>query len=159
MSSYDYRFETCWRVPGRLEEVTEILADAPGFTRWWPQVYLTISEPEPGIFVVQSKGWLPYTLSWNLRVVESRSPYGFTIQAWGDLEGVGVWSFEPDGDWTEITYVWNVRARKPLLRSLSLFLRPLFSANHRWAMARGRESLVRELSRRRSEKEFRAVGS
>jgi hypothetical protein len=28
--------------------------------------------------------------------------------------------------------------------------KPIFSANHRWAMARGEESLRRELSRRRT---------
>jgi hypothetical protein len=157
VSSYDYRFETHWRVPGRLEEVTEILSDAPSLTRWWPKVYLAISEPEPGVFALRSRGWLPYVLSWNLRMVESRAPFGFTIQAWGDLEGTGVWTFDPDGDWTRITYVWKVRAHKPLLRNLSLLLKPLFSANHRWAMARGQESLVRELSRRQQEKVVRTL--
>jgi hypothetical protein len=29
-------------------------------------------------------------------------------------------------------------------------LKPIFAANHRWAMARGEESLTRELLRRRS---------
>ena len=47
-----------------------------------------------------------------------------------------------------ITYDWRIRAEKPLLRYLSFLLKPVFSANHRWAMARGEESLKAELARR-----------
>ena len=63
MSSQEYRFETRWRVPGSLEEVTEILSDAPGLARWWSRVYLWVRESEPGVFAALTKGWLPYTLS------------------------------------------------------------------------------------------------
>ena len=42
----------------------------------------------------------------------------------------------------------RIRAEKPLLRYLSFLLKPVFSANHRWAMARGEESLRAELGRR-----------
>jgi hypothetical protein len=54
---------------------------------------------------------------------------------------------------------WRVRASKPLLRRLTWLLRPVFAANHRWAMARGEESLRLELRRRRatSEAERRRV--
>ena len=51
---------------------------------------------------------------------------------------------------SSITYDWRVSASKPLLRRLTWLLRPVFSANHRWAMARGEESLRLELRRRRA---------
>ena len=50
----------------------------------------------------------------------------------------------------DVTYDWRIRADNPLLRALSFVLRPLFAWNHRWAMARGEESLRAELVRRRS---------
>ena len=50
----------------------------------------------------------------------------------------------------DITYDWRLRAEKPLLRNLSFLLKPLFEANHRWAMAQGEESLKLELARRRA---------
>jgi hypothetical protein len=50
----------------------------------------------------------------------------------------------------DITYDWRIQAQKPLLRKLSLLLRPVFEANHRWAMAQGEESLRLELARRRA---------
>src|SRR5262249_49626188 len=96
-------------------------------------------------------GWLPYTLRWELEVTESRRPYGFSIAARGDLAGEGVWTLETDGAWTAVRYDWRVRAGKPLLALLPPVLRPLFEANHGWAMARGEDSLELELARRRAE--------
>jgi hypothetical protein len=76
-----------------------------------------------------TKGWLPYTLRWRLRVSETNRPYGSTIEATGDLTGRGVWSFQQDGHMVNVTYHWQVAADKPLRRYLSFLLKPLFSAN------------------------------
>ena len=70
------------------------------------------------------------------------------MRASGDFEGEGRWSLTQDGLYTDVTYHWSIEANKPLLRYLSFLLRPLFAANHHWAMARGEESLERELARR-----------
>jgi len=63
---------------------------------------------------------------------------------------VGVWTFLQDWPVVDVVYDWRIRAEKPILRTLSFLLKPLFSANHRWAMARGEESLALELARRRA---------
>ncbi|HEY3204857.1 MAG TPA: SRPBCC family protein [Thermoanaerobaculia bacterium] len=157
MAAPEYRFLTHWRVIGTVEEVADLLGDARELPRWWPSVYLEVEEIEPGgehgvgrRVRLLTKGWLPYTLRWEFRVIESRYPHGFTIEATGDLAGRGVWTFEQSGAWTLVTYDWRVRAEKPLLRVLSPILRPLLQANHRWAMRMGEESLRRELARRRA---------
>ena len=79
----------------------------------------------------------------------------------GDFVGEGRWRFQLDGPEVAITYDWRIRAEKPLLRRLSWLLRPLFAANHRWAMAQGQSSLLREIDRRRSlrRREARDAGS
>src|SRR5262249_35716482 len=97
-----------------------------------------------------TKGWLPYTLSWGFRVVESRYPHGFSIEAEGDLAGRGVWTFEERGTFVHVTYDWQVSPEKPLLRLFAPIAGPIFAANHPWAMRRGEESLRAELARRRS---------
>jgi hypothetical protein len=105
------------------------------------------------VVALYTKGWLPYTLRWQFRVTESRHPYGFTLEAWGDFVGRGIWTFEPDGSrlgHVLITYDWKIRADKPLLRYLSFLMKPIFSANHRWAMTKGEESLRLELARHRA---------
>lgn len=155
MFNNDYHFITHWRVESTVEEVSEIISNAPDLMRWWPSVYLDVRELEPGdaqgigkTVSLYTKGWLPYTLRWQFRVIESRYPRGFTLEAWGDFDGRGIWTFEPDGDWVNIIYDWQIRADKPLLRYLSPLLKPVFAANHRWAMAKGEESLKLELTRR-----------
>ncbi len=155
MSSNDYHFVTRWRVPGTCAEVAAILADAPDLARWWPAVYLQVREIRPGrsdhvgrIIDLHTRGWLPYTLRWQFRVTEADLPHGFALDAWGDFVGRGRWSFVQDGAWVDVTYDWEIRADKPLLRYGSAVLRPLFAANHRWAMRKGEESLKLELVRR-----------
>jgi hypothetical protein len=144
----EYRFLTHWRVPGTPEQVNAILSDPCDLPRWWPQVYLSVHEVEPGVYELHTRGRLPYTLRWRFRRVESRAPLGFTIEAWGELTGRGVWTLTPDGDVTDVTYDWRVRADKPWLRWLSFVMKPVFAANHRWAMERGEESLLAELQRK-----------
>ncbi len=157
MASNDYHFITHWRVQSTCEEVSQVIGNASDLVRWWPSVYLTMQELEPGdqqgigkAVSLYTKGWLPYTLRWQFRVTESRYPYGFSLQAWGDFVGRGIWTFEPDGEWVNITYDWLIKADKPLLRYLSFLFKPIFAANHRWAMAKGEESLRLELARHRA---------
>jgi len=157
MSSSEYHFITHWRVEGTVGEVSDILGDAESLARWWPSVYLDVRVLEPGdaggigkVVSLYTKGWLPYTLRWKFRTTESRYPNGFTIEAFGDFEGRGSWTFEQDGAHVNIIYDWKIDARKPLLNALSFLLKPIFEANHLWAMRRGEESLKLELARRRA---------
>lgn len=155
----DYHFVTEWRVAGTVDEVKDILGDddAQAVTRWWPSVYLTIVQRAEGgegglgkELDLYTKGWLPYTLRWTLRVTEPLTDAGYALTATGDLEGTGRWTFEQDGPEVVITYDWRIHATKPLLRRLGWLLRPAFSANHHWAMRRGEESLRLEMRRRRA---------
>ncbi len=157
MADNSYHFITHWRVKGTCTEVADVLGNTKDFARWWPSVYLDVNVLEPGdanglgerasLF---TKGWLPYTLRWEFIVAERRYPYGSAIEAHGDFVGRGRWTFEQDGEFVDVTYDWNIRAEKPFLRTLTPLLRPIFSANHRWAMAQGKRSLELELDRRRA---------
>lgn len=154
MATNDYHFVTHWRARGPIEEIYPLISDAPQLPRWWPSVYLDARELAPAdekgggkLFSLHTRGWLPYTLRWQSRITEDDCLRGFAIEARGDFVGTGRWSFEQDGAWVDIRYDWQIRAEKPLLRSLSLVLKPIFSANHRWAMAQGEKSLRAELAR------------
>jgi hypothetical protein len=149
--SNEYVFVTRWRVRASIEEVSEILSDAEALVRWWPSVYLAVHRLPDDVLDLYTKGWLPYTLRWRFRTTADRRPHGFSIQAWGDLVGRGVWTLYQDGDFADIEYDWRVRADKLLLRYGSFVFKPLFAANHRWAMARGEESLKLELQRRHAQ--------
>jgi hypothetical protein len=157
MDRSTYRFVSRWRVEATCGDVADILGDPLALPRWWPSVYLDVLEVAPadarGLgrrVKLHTKGLLPYTLRWESVVVESRYPHGFALVAEGDLVGEGVWTFRQDGRFVDIVYDWRVRADKPLIRRLSFLLRPVFAANHRWAMAQGEKSLELELKRRRA---------
>jgi hypothetical protein len=155
MRTNEYHFITGWRLPGKVEEIADILSNAPDLPRWWPAVYMEVHETKPGDkdglgkeVSLYTKGWLPYTLRWQFRVIESNYPHGFALEAWGDFIGRGEWTLRQDGEWVNVIYDCRIRADKPLLRRLSFLLRPVFEANHRWAMAKGEDSLRLELARR-----------
>lgn len=156
MASKDYHFITQWHIPGKVKEVTDIISDNEALVRWWPSVYLQVEELAPGdadgigkVLSLYTKGWLPYTLHWQCRVSAIHAD-GFSLVASGDFEGRGIWTFKQNGLWTDVTYDWKISAEKPLLRYFSFIMKPIFSANHYWAMARGEESLKLEVARRRA---------
>lgn len=144
-----------WVIRGRIEDVAEILSDPERFPDWWGDVYLAIEITVPGdadgigrTVDVHSKGWLPYTLRWTGRLVETDPPHRSVIEATGDLNGRGVWTLRQDGEFANVIYDWTVVVEKPWMRRLAPILRPIFAWNHRWAMAKGETGLARELARR-----------
>ena len=162
MAANDYHFITTWRIAATPEEISDVLADAHSLARWWPSVYLRVRVVEDGdgqgvgkVVDLWTKGFLPYTLRWQFRVTESDPPHGFRLEASGDFLGRGIWTLrseagpgDPGGPLTLVTYDWLVNAEKGVLKTLSPIMKPIFSANHRWAMARGERSLQLELARR-----------
>ena len=164
MPDNDYHFIDRWRVEGNVKEVADIIEDALSLSTWWPSVYFEVKELEPGgeggvgkLISLRAGGWLPYTLRINFRTTESRYPNGFSMDATGDLEGKGVWTFEQDGPFVNVTYDWTIRANKPIIDKLSFLLKPIFRSNHNWTMKRGEESLKLELLRRRAQTKEEAL--
>ena len=160
MADNAYHFIDRWRVRGDVKEVADILEDAQALPHWWGSVYFNVTEIEPGVkhgvgklISLHAGGWLPYTLRINFRTVESNYPNGFAMDATGDLEGRGVWTFEQDGEFVDVTYDWTIKANKPIIETLSFLLKPIFRSNHNWTMRRGEESLKLELLRRRAQSE------
>jgi hypothetical protein len=156
----DYYFVTHWCVPGRVEDVYEVLRDGRSFHRWWPSVFLEVQEDRAGddnnvgqVLTFRTRGWMPYTLEWSARVVEMQAPHKIMLEASGDLNGRGEWSLQQDGQNVDAIFEWEVENVKPIVRYLSPLLKPLFESNHTWAMRRGKESLMLELCRRTAQNE------
>jgi hypothetical protein len=67
------------------------------------------------------------------------SPYGFAIEAAGDFLERGVWTFTEPGCDLSSPLTGVFARRKQPIKAFSFLFKPLFSWNHRWAMARGEE--------------------
>ena len=158
VTANDYHFVSRWRVEGTCGEVADVLGDPLALPRWWPSVYLRrrrsaaarcarrrTARPaaHQGLAAVHAAmGSRRHRLA--VSRTASRSPRAATSKAAASGRSSRT---APSVD---ITYDWRIAAEKPLLRQLSFLLKPLFEANHRWAMAQGEESLALELARRRA---------
>ena len=155
--SNQYEFLTRWRVEGTCGEVADILGDPLALPRWWPSgtsAWRSCGRPtRAGSAAARActhKRLPAVHAHLGVRGHRDALSAGFTLVATGDFDGRGVWTFEQDGPFVDITYDWRLSAEKPLLRNLSFLLKPVFEANHRWAMAQGEQSLKLELARRRA---------
>lgn len=156
MSITEYEFVDKWRVRSTCEEVSDILLDGADLQRWWPSIYLRSTRVRPNgrdgtggiVDLVAQGGRLPYVLKWQAEVIQNRTPHGFTIRATGAFVGTGEWILQQDGPDVNVTFIWKIRVDAAVLRFLSPLIKPVLAGNHRWAMARGQESLTLELARR-----------
>ena len=69
-------------------------------------------------------------------------PNRVVAEVGGDLRGRGIWTLTEAGEGvTHVRFDWTVFADRKLLRTLTPVLRPVFRANHNWAIARAMEGL------------------
>lgn len=151
MASYSFVDE--WDVPGAIEDVYALLSCPREYPRWWGAAFLE-GEGDPGPAApgkrtrLVTRGRLPYRLRWELVCLEADEPTRLVSQISGDFEGQGIWTLTPVEGGTRAVLEWQVDVHKPLVRHLTPLMRPLFAWNHRWAMDRGRESILAELAAR-----------
>ena len=143
---------TRWRLSGPPDRIAALLTHPEDFPRWWGDVYLACHTVAKGdargigrTVQVLSKGWLPYRLTWQGKLLSADLPHSWTIEATGDLIGQGLWTLTPDDAGTLVTHDWQVRSDRLLFRLLFPALRWLMISNHNWAMERGEAGLRWEL--------------
>ena len=97
MAANDYQFVTEWIVRGTVQEISDLLGDAPALARWWPSVYLKVEVLEPGDAKGSAvscgctpEGGCPTRSTGSSEWWKTAAPHGFTIEAWGDFVGRGV---------------------------------------------------------------------
>ena len=148
--AHDYHMTSKWTVRASPEELAAVFQDLGRLESWWHRAFLRSTPSADGWRVdLHTKGWLPYTLRLQARILEANCPVGFVVDTCGDLVGRCVCRVEAVGENVHVHFDWRVRAEKPIVRRLSWLLKPLFASNHRWVMREGARGLRRELRRRR----------
>jgi hypothetical protein len=160
MTGTDDHILTRWELEASPEEVFDLLADAPSYPRWWPSVFLESRVLEPGdergvgrLVEVRTATFLLLSIRWRYRVTSLHRRQRLAVETSGDLEGLGLWTFEGRDRRTTVRFHWRGRVRKTPFRQLPTFLRPLTRACYRWGMERGFTSLLLEIWRRRTDDE------
>ncbi len=104
MTGTDYHILTRWELEASPQEVFDLIADAPSYPRWWPSVFLEARVLEPGddrgvgrLVEVRTATFLLLSVSWRYRVTAVHAPDRLAVEASGDLEGLGLWTFEARG--------------------------------------------------------------
>jgi quercetin dioxygenase-like cupin family protein/uncharacterized protein YndB with AHSA1/START domain len=141
-----YVFVDEWDVDAPIEAIFDALADARTYPDWWGRVYRSVEADGPPrlgqISRQHFKGLLPYQLRTSSEIVRLEPPNQVGAKVVGDLRGDGLWTLtQREGGRVHVRFDWIVYADKPLLRTLTPLLRPLFRWNHGWAIARAREGL------------------
>ena len=141
----EYAWVDEWDVDAPRDAVWDALADARSYPDWWRPVYLEAESDGPPAVGRTSRqrfrGRLPYTLRTSSTLVRLDRPRELVADVTGDLAGRGAWTLTEVGGRTHVRFVWRVRAERPFIRALTPLLRPAFSRNHAWAVARAREGL------------------
>jgi uncharacterized protein YndB with AHSA1/START domain len=142
-----YHFVDRWFVAAPVEDVYDVIGEPLEYPVWWGDVFPEMGgDPGPPRAgrrtTIVARGFLPYKLRFASEVVAAERPRLIEMTLSGDFEGGGTWQFEPAEGGTNATLDWRPIVQKPLVRSLTPVLRPLFRANHTWTMKRGERHIA-----------------
>ena len=154
----DYNLTTRWEIEAAPREVYDLIADGAAYPQWRPSVFLETRVLEPGdergvgcLVEVRTAAFLLFSLTWRHRISAARPGESLAVETTGDLEGLGLWSFDASGARCVVRFNWRGRVTRWPFRQLPTFSSPVFRACHRWAMERGFTSLLLEVWRRRTD--------
>lgn len=147
-----YEFVTIWRFDAPLEKVWAEIKDSGSWSSWWKGVLSVVQIAEgneEGIGSIHRSRWksaLPYTLEFDSEVVRLENLKLIEARAFGELEGIGLWSFSGEsGRETVVRYDWKVKTTKSWMNYLAPVAKPIFRWNHDVVMKWGGEGLAKKL--------------
>jgi hypothetical protein len=139
----DYRFETTWRLRASQAQAWALLSDGEGWPAWWPSVRRVevLAEGAPGgvgrrlryHFATR----LPYTLTFDARMVEAVEPSRLVAVAEGELAGTWTCALAQRGEDVVVQHLWSVRTTRPWMNIVAPLAAPLFAWNHAALMREG----------------------
>lgn len=147
-----YHFVTLWRFQAPIEQVWDALNTPECYPAWWPCIleYRNLAPELTGVGARAERvvrGWLPYTLRYQTTVTRHEPPCEIAYDAEGDLLGKGRFVLRQEGEFTHVTFFWDVATRGFWMNVLAPFLKWLFAHNHNWVMAQGERGLAAWLAR------------
>lgn len=149
----DYEFTTVWLFEAPIEKVWAEIKNTKNWSQWWRGV-LEVKElkagDENGVGSIFRSVWrsrLPYNLEFDSEVVRVEHLKLIEARAFGELEGVGLWTFTSESvKITRVRYDWKVKTTKAWMNLFAPVARPFFKWNHDAIMSWGGEGLAKRLN-------------
>ncbi len=147
-----FHLVTEWSFDAPIEHVWELLNEPERFPEWWPgfdEAEITEGDGEIGsVARYKVSGDFGFVFYFATRVEEKREPEYIRVSAAGDLAGTGEWFLQQRDGGTDVTYIWDVDVRRPIVRWLSYVpgARAAMKRSHDGVMEEGGENLARLLA-------------
>ena len=148
----NYSFTTRWRVHAPPEQIWNALIDAENYPSWWKSI-LRVQPIAPGdangIGRTERTTWktfLLYGFTFETRVTRIEWQRTLALDAFGELEGTGLWTLTPASATTIVRYDWNVKTTKAWMNFIVSLARPFFNWNHAAVMNDGAKGLAQLLN-------------
>lgn len=138
-----------------MEVIWHEIIDVLSYPLWWPNMKKTAilgteRQLQSGSNVYyEIRGFLPYTLKYQVEVVEIQPYSSISLLSAGDLVGRGEFFLDDHENKVEATFLWDVSLGNFLLGFLSLFplFRRLLKKNHDYVMANALTALKARIER------------
>lgn len=154
MKPAQYQFITRWKVDAPVEQVWNAIYDSLRWPQWWKGVVM-VHEIRPGdargMGSIRSYTWrsvLPYSLQFQIELVQREDFAVLSGTATGDLTGTGTWYFVGKDNACFVEYHWAVSTTKSWMNLLAPLLKPIFTYNHNKVMSWGARGLSEKLQTR-----------
>ena len=131
-----YSFVTNWELRASLKEVWDAIYNSLEWPNWWRGVHEVIEIKKNdacgvnGVRKYTWKSFLPYQLSFTMRLTENEYLKRIKGLASGELEGMGEWFFSENNGIVHVRYNWNIVTTKKWMNNLSFLLKPVFQYTH-----------------------------
>jgi len=148
-----YEFVSTWEIDAPIERVWETIKHSESWHEWWRGVVRVVELREgdaDGLGSIRRSTWksaLPYKLEFDSEIVRIEHPNLIEARAFGELEGRGLWTFEPEAERkTHVQYDWRVETTKAWMNLLAPIAKPFFRWNHDIIMNWGEVGLKKKLA-------------
>ena len=137
--SVPFTFDGRWVFAVPPAGLWEAVSRTDRFQEWWPWLRSLESEGlvEGSVARCVVRAPVPYSLRFEVAIVEVVTERLVDTRVSGDLEGPARLDVAPHPDGSEARLSWELELRDPLLRAASRVGRPLMEWGHNWVIDNG----------------------
>ena len=151
--AFSFDIDSCWDIDVDISQLDFVINEPHLITTWWAAGFLKVEilagdyySPEGLKVRLWTKGMMPHSFKFLARVFHDKQKNQVIVKTDGDFNGIGTISLNAvTKNKSQIHINWRTSVNNHYLYPLMILLKPIFIANHRWAMRRGEQGIKQEL--------------